>query len=98
MGANDLAITTVEDGVMFHVRVLPRSSRTIVDGVHNQALRVRLKAPPVDGAANKALCEFLSKSLGVRKRDVEIVRGERSRTKHVLVRGISPNAVLDMLR
>ena len=64
-----------------------------MDGEHGGALRVKLKAPPVDGAANKALCEFLAAQLGCRKRDVSVVRGERSREKTVLVRGLSAHDV-----
>jgi uncharacterized protein len=84
----ELSITESADGVRLNVRVVPRSSKTALDGVHDGALRVRLNAPPVDGAANKALCDFLAKSFGLRKRDVELIQGERSRQKTVLLHGI----------
>jgi uncharacterized protein len=87
--ADNLSITESADGVRLSVRVVPRSSKTRIDGVFTGALRVRVNAPPVDGAANKALCGFLAKAFVLRKRDVEIVQGERSREKTVLLRGIS---------
>jgi uncharacterized protein (TIGR00251 family) len=57
-------------------------------GVHNGALKVALTAPPVDGAANKALLEFLAKTLGVPKSGVSLVSGQASRSKVVQVLGI----------
>jgi uncharacterized protein len=60
-----------------------------VVGLHNGALKVALTAPPVDGAANKALVEFLAKTLGVPKSGVTIVSGETSRNKTLRVAGIS---------
>lgn len=76
-------------GVRFAVRVQPRSSRAGVDGVHGDALRVRVNAPPVDGAANEAVVELLAKALGVAKRAVRIVGGATSRSKTVDVDGVS---------
>jgi uncharacterized protein len=85
---DSLDLTSSGHGVLVPVRVIPRSSRTQVDGVRSGALRIRLKAPPVDGAANRALCEFIASVVGCRKRDVAIVRGERSREKVVSVHGL----------
>lgn len=71
--------------VRFDVRVQPRASRNEFAGVQNGALRVRLHAPPVDGAANEALVEFLSDELGIPRRLVRIVSGFGSRNKVVEV-------------
>lgn len=76
------------DGVIIRVYVAPRSSVNKVVGEHNGALKVALTAPPVEGAANKALLEFLSKILGVPKAAVALVSGETSRNKSVAVAGI----------
>jgi uncharacterized protein (TIGR00251 family) len=65
------------------VRVQPRASRSEVTGWHDGALRVRLTAPPVDGAANKALLELLAGALGVPRGDVKIVQGQTGRAKVV---------------
>ena len=73
------------DGVLLQLSVMPNAKRTAVDGLHDGALRVRLAAPPVDGRANDALIAWLAKSLGVAKRDVELLRGESSRRKQVAI-------------
>lgn len=71
--------------VRFDVRVQPRASRNELAGVRDGALRVRLQAPPVDGAANEALVAFLADELGVPTRFVRIVTGFGSRNKVVEV-------------
>ena len=73
------------DGVLLQVSVMPNAKRTQVDGLHDGALRVRLAAPPIEGRANEALVAWLAKSLGVARRDVELVRGESSRRKQVAI-------------
>ena len=65
--------------------VMPNAKRTEVDGLHDGALRLRLAAPPIDGRANEALVAWLAKSLGVPRRDVEVLRGEATRRKQVAV-------------
>lgn len=71
--------------VRFNVRVQPRASRNEFAGVQNGVLRVRLQAPPVEGAANEALIAFLADELGVARREVRIVSGFGSRNKIVEV-------------
>jgi uncharacterized protein (TIGR00251 family) len=78
-----LKITERGNGVRFAVRVQPRASQSGVDSVIGDALRVRVHAPPVDGAANEAVIEALSDALDVPKRAVTIVSGETSRSKIV---------------
>ena len=73
------------DGVLLQLSVMPNAKRTEVDGLHGGALRVRLAAPPIDGRANEALVAWLAKSLGVPRRDVEVLRGESSRRKQVAI-------------
>lgn len=73
-------------GVRLAVRLTPRASRDGVDGVAADAegrpvLKIRLTAPPVDGAANAALIDWLAKSLRLHKRDITIRSGETGRTK-----------------
>jgi len=91
-----LSIRTVPGGVRFEVRVQPRASRSEVMGEREGALRVRLTAPPVEGAANEALIELLAKTLRVAKRDVRIVSGVTGRTKVVEVDGVTAEQVLSM--
>ena len=78
-------LTRRDRGVLLQLSVMPNAKRTEVDGLHDGALRVRLAAPPIDGRANEALIAWLAKSLGVAKRDVEVLRGESSRRKQVAI-------------
>lgn len=75
------------------VRVIPRSPRSCVDGVRAGAWLVRLRTPPIDGAANAELIEVLAGALGVPRRAVAIVSGERSRVKRVRIDGLDEAAV-----
>jgi uncharacterized protein len=81
-----LWIQETRDGVIFKVTVQPRGARNEIVGLQGDALKIRLTAPPVEGAANKMCIELLAKSLKVRKSDVEIIRGRSSRAKKILVR------------
>lgn len=75
------------------VHVQPRASRSEIIGQHGAALKVRLQAPPVDGAANDALVRLLAESLGVSPRSVRVVAGASSRAKTVEVDGTTEDAV-----
>jgi len=77
--------TTMEKGVVVDIFVQPRASKTMVSGIHNNALKVKLTSPPVDGEANKALIKFISKLFKVPKSTITIIRGETSRAKQVLI-------------
>ena len=92
-----LKITEAGDGVTFAVRVVPRSSKSEITGIHGDALKIRLTAPPVEGRANEALIAFLAKRLGVRKSQVEIVAGATSRRKAIRVMGVSLQEVEERL-
>jgi uncharacterized protein (TIGR00251 family) len=81
------------EGVTIALRVIPRARRSEVTGLHAGALKVRLAAPPVEGAANEALVAFLAAALGVRSRDVHLVSGEHSRSKLVRVDGLDAATV-----
>ena len=79
--------------VRVSVHVQPRASRSEIIGQHGAALKVRLQAPPVDGAANEALVHLLADSLGVPRGSVRVVAGVTSRTKTVEVGGTTVAAV-----
>ncbi len=83
------ALRPAREGVSFDVRVVPRASRTELAGVADGTLRVRLSAPPVDDAANRALIELLARALSVQRQQIHLVAGGRSRTKRVLVTGMT---------
>ncbi|MEA2575510.1 MAG: uncharacterized protein QOH93_2808 [Chloroflexia bacterium] len=84
-------------GVTIRVFVTPRSSANKVMGEHNGAVKVALTAAPVEGAANKALVEFLAKVLGVPRSSVSLISGETSRQKTVKVLGLSVEEALERL-
>jgi len=92
-----LSVTEGEKGCTFRVRVLPRGRRDQVVGLHGNALKIRLVAPPVRGKANQALREFLAGRLGVSRSAVEILSGHTSRRKRVRVEGVSADAVRALL-
>ncbi|MDF1580791.1 MAG: DUF167 domain-containing protein [Desulfuromonadales bacterium] len=82
-------LTVSVDGVILALHVQPRASKNEIIGVFGGEIRVRLTSPPVDGAANKLCREFIAKQMGVAKSSVEVVAGDKSRHKRVLVRGLS---------
>jgi uncharacterized protein (TIGR00251 family) len=91
-------IQDAPDGAILTVKVIPRAGRTAIAGTRDNTLVVRLAAAPVDGAANTALIDLLSETLGVPKRQITIVSGEKSRSKRVKVVGVSAEAVQQRLR
>ena len=99
-GTGDLSnirFETVRGGTRFAVRVQPRASRTEVAGAWQDALRIRVAAPPVDGEANDALVRFLARRLGVARGAVRIVSGESGRSKRVEVTGLAAADILERL-
>jgi uncharacterized protein (TIGR00251 family) len=75
------------------VRVIPRAGKSGAAGIRDGALLVRLNAPPVEGAANAELIDVLARLFDIPKRNVTIVRGERSRVKRVRIDGVEPAAI-----
>ena len=87
------AIGSSEDSVTIAVYVVPRAPRSEIVGTHGAALRIRLNAPPVRGAANAALIAFVADILGVAQRQVRILSGHTSRHKVLGVSGLSRDTV-----
>ena len=85
-----LSINEHPQGVVFKILVQPRSSKNMIVGLHDGALKIKLTAPPVDNAANKMCIKYLAKSLGVSNSRIEIISGHTSRTKQVLLRSDQP--------
>ena len=90
-----IEVKETADGVTFAVRVLPRSSRNEIVGESEGVLKIKLTAPPVEGAANKALIEFLSGKLKVSKSRISIITGQSGRSKVVAVEGLSKADLLN---
>lgn len=79
------------------VHVVPRASATVVVGRHGDGLRIRVAAPPVDGAANDELVRFVARRLGLTRRAVAIARGHTGRKKTVVIEGVSSEVALRRL-
>ena len=88
-----LRIDVGPSALRVRVHVQPRASRSEIVGLHGEALKVRLQAPPVDGAANESLVALLADRLGVPKRAVRVVGGATSRSKTVEIQGSTEAAV-----
>jgi uncharacterized protein len=78
------------------IYVQPRATRSEIVGLHDGVIKVRLAAPPVDGAANDALVEFLAERLHVRKSDVRVIAGHTSRRKVVEIDGVDEATVASL--
>ena len=89
-----LYIREEADGVLFKVRVQPRAAKNQVAGLYENALKLRLTAPPVEGEANEACRSFIAGLLSVPRSQVEVVSGHTSRTKVVKVTGVRVEKIL----
>ena len=83
--------------VILQVRVVPRARTNAVTRDAEGKVRARLTAPPVEGAANRALIDLLARHLGVRRADLEVVHGTRGRDKLVTVHGCSEAELAERL-
>ena len=83
--------------MVLNVRAQPRSSRSGVDGVLGDAVKVRIRCAPVDGKANKELVETLAEAFGVPKSSVVFKSGETSKTKRILLRGVDAARIREVV-
>ncbi len=91
-----MCIRETEEGLILEVRVQPRSKKEEVKR-EGKILRIRVKAPPEKGRANKACIELLSKKLGLRKSQIHLVRGDKSQNKVFLISGAGAEEVSSLL-
>jgi len=87
-GANKvgLSIRRHPEGIIFKVFVQPKSSKNMIVGLHGDALKIKLTAPPVENAANAMCLKFLAKALRVSKSSLDIIAGQTGRNKQVLLK------------
>lgn len=86
------------DGLTVTVRLTPRAVRDSLDGVADGALRIRVAAPPVDGAANAALIAFVARLAGLARRDVRLTGGATGRIKQLHLATAEPGRVAERLQ
>ena len=82
-----IQVTEKDGALIFSVRVIPKSSRSEIAGGCEGALKIKLNAAPIDGAANAELVKLLAKTFDVPKSAVEIVKGQTSKTKQIKITG-----------
>ena len=73
-------------GIIFKVFIQPRSSKNMIAGIYGDAIKIKLTAPPINGAANKMCIKYLEKIINIQRSKIEIISGHTSRTKHILVK------------
>ncbi len=83
--------------MVFNIRVLPKSSRSEITGTQDDALKIKITAPPVEGRANEACIALLAERLRVRKTQISIVAGHQSRKKTVAVSGLTKKDIESLL-
>ena len=91
-------ISEKDGAVSFDVRVVPLSSRSEIVGRHDDALKIRLTSPPVDGAANAELIKLLVRYFAVAKSDVEIINGETSKNKRIKIKNLSKSKFEELIK
>ncbi|RMF89594.1 MAG: YggU family protein [Nitrospinota bacterium] len=93
-----LRIEETPDGIVFVVRVQPRAKKNELVGILEDALKIRLTAPPVEGAANELCRKFLAKTLDIPPSHVSLLSGLHSRQKRVCIRGMRKAEFLQRLK
>jgi len=86
---NSLIVQDTKDGAILTVHIQPKASTTECVGIHGAALKIRVAAPPVDGAANEELIRFLARSLSIPVTSVQIQSGANGRHKRVRLNGVT---------
>lgn len=88
-----IPFSRTRDGICIEIKVEPRSSQKGLAGLLGDRLKVKLTAPPVEGAANEQLVEVLAEAFGLKKSAIKIIRGQSSKNKSVELTGISSLAL-----
>lgn len=83
--------------VVLTIHVAPRASKDEVRGIHGDAVKIRLRAPPVEGRANRELIRFLSRKLDIPARQIGLLTGKSGRRKRVSIAGLSASEVIKRL-
>jgi len=95
---NSLIVQDTKDGAILTVHIQPRASTTECVGIHGDEIKIRVAAPPVDGAANDELIRFLARRFSIPSTSVQIYSGAGGRHKRVLVKGATAQLVMARLK
>jgi len=93
-----LALTSSADGVLLPLKVVPGASRTRLVGLHGDALKVQVAAPPADGQANAAVLDLLATQLAIARRNLQLCSGSQSSQKIIAITGLSAEQLRQRLR
>jgi uncharacterized protein (TIGR00251 family) len=97
MAGSPLSVRETAAGAVFRVRVVPRASQSGIAGIQEDALKLRIMAPPVEGKANEECIRLLAELLGVKRGQVTIIAGHASRIKTVAVEGLQADRVASLV-
>lgn len=85
------------EGTLLAIKVIPRASKNEIGEPLGNELKIKVTAPPVDSAANRAVIEFLADALNTSKSNITLIRGETARHKTILIKDLSPEQVANAL-
>lgn len=97
-GIGHIMISESSAGIKISLYVIPNAPRSQIVGEYNSQLKIKIKAPPVDGKANQAIIEFFSELFEIPQKDLEILKGDKSKSKTLLVRGLSASEILQFIK
>ena len=93
----NLKISQDNEDIIFTAKIIPASSKTSLAGILGGMLKIKIAAPAEKGKANKAVIDFLSEKIGVKKNNIAIISGQSSPVKQIRISGISANELLSKL-
>jgi uncharacterized protein (TIGR00251 family) len=92
-----LPVKESKNGIIFHIHVIPRSAKCGIAGIQGDALKIKITTPPVEGRANLECIRFLSDTLSVKKNQITIVSGHKSKKKTVAIEGLKREDMMTIL-
>jgi len=85
-------------GIMLHIHVIPKSARNEIVGIHDDALKLKISAPQIEGRANAECIRFISDILSIRKNQISILSGHKSKKKNLMVEGMSVQQAISIFK
>lgn len=84
--------------VILKVKLVPKSSIDEITGVYGDALKIKIKAPPVEGKANKACCNYLAKIIGIPPKNISVIKGHKSKEKLICIENINSKIIKEKIK